>query len=101
MPLASLHLLITFSFSRSERRRLEEQYEEVKNEVMELTSETEEITIQKLQDEIKECKAILKCGVCFDRPKEVRVTYNVLYNFFFPDDLDLFMSKDFRVLHHS
>lgn len=44
---------------------------------MELTSETEETTIQKLQDEIKECKAILKCGVCFDRPKEV--TYNTLY----------------------
>ncbi|KAG0550731.1 hypothetical protein BDA96_01G363600 [Sorghum bicolor] len=59
---------------RNERRRLEEQYEEVKNEVMELTSETEEITIQKLQDEIKECKAILKCGVCFDRPKEVVIT---------------------------
>ncbi|XP_066378709.1 E3 ubiquitin-protein ligase BRE1-like 2 isoform X3 [Miscanthus floridulus] len=59
---------------RNERRRLEEQYEEVKNEVMELTSETEETTIQKLQDEIKECKAILKCGVCFDRPKEVVIT---------------------------
>ncbi|CAN6230537.1 unnamed protein product [Urochloa humidicola] len=59
---------------RIERRRLEEQYEEVKNEVMELTSETEETTIQKLQDEIKECKAILKCGVCFDRPKEVAIT---------------------------
>ncbi|CAO2166278.1 unnamed protein product [Urochloa humidicola] len=59
---------------RTERRRLEEQYEEVKNEVMELTSETEETTIQKLQDEIKECKAILKCGVCFDRPKEVVIT---------------------------
>lgn len=43
----------------------------MKNEVSELTSETEETTIQKLQDEIKECKAILKCGVCFDRPKEV------------------------------
>ncbi|KAL6593689.1 hypothetical protein ACP70R_048590 [Stipagrostis hirtigluma subsp. patula] len=59
---------------RSERRKLEEQYEEVKKEVMELTSETEETTIQKLQDEIKECKAILKCGVCFDRPKEVVIT---------------------------
>ncbi|RCV05230.1 hypothetical protein SETIT_1G066200v2 [Setaria italica] len=59
---------------KSERRRLEEQYEEVKNEVKELTSETEETTIQKLQDEIKECKAILKCGVCFDRPKEVVIT---------------------------
>jgi len=75
MPLASRHLLVTFTFSRNERRRLEEQYEEVKNEVMELTSETEETTIQKLQDEIKECKAILKCGVCFDRPKEVHIMY--------------------------
>jgi E3 ubiquitin-protein ligase BRE1 len=56
---------------RNERIKLEEEYEEVKNEVSELTSETEETTIQKLQDEIKECKAILKCGVCFDRPKEV------------------------------
>lgn len=59
---------------RSERRKLEEEYEEVKNEVMELTSENEETTIQKLQEEIKECKAILKCGVCFDRPKEVVIT---------------------------
>jgi len=74
MLLASNHFHVTFTFSRSERRRLEEQYEEVKNEVMELTSETEETTIQKLQDEIKECKAILKCGVCFDRPKEVVIT---------------------------
>ncbi|EMS63299.1 E3 ubiquitin-protein ligase BRE1-like 2 [Triticum urartu] len=59
---------------RSEKRKLEEEYEEVKNEVAELTSENEEATIQKLQDEIKECKAILKCGVCFDRPKEVVIT---------------------------
>jgi E3 ubiquitin-protein ligase BRE1 len=58
-------------YFRSEKRKLEEEYEEVKNEVMELTSENEEATIQKLQDEIKDCKAILKCGVCFDRPKEV------------------------------
>ncbi|XP_062215356.1 E3 ubiquitin-protein ligase BRE1-like 2 isoform X4 [Phragmites australis] len=61
-------------YERSERRKLEEQYEEVEKEVMDLTSETEEATIQKLQDEIKECKAILKCGVCFDRPKEVVIT---------------------------
>ncbi|VAH84680.1 unnamed protein product [Triticum turgidum subsp. durum] len=59
---------------RSEKRKLEEEYEEVKNEVMELTSENEEATIQKLQDEINDCKAILKCGVCFDRPKEVVIT---------------------------
>ncbi|KAK8959740.1 E3 ubiquitin-protein ligase BRE1-like 2 [Platanthera guangdongensis] len=55
---------------RSERKKLEEEYEELKNEVMELSPERQEVAIQKLQDEIKECKAILKCGVCFDRPKE-------------------------------
>ena len=77
LVICSLPLL----FSRNERRRLEEQYEEVKNEVMELTSETEETTIQKLQDEIKECKAILKCGVCFDRPKEVHIMYCTVLSF--------------------
>ncbi|KAK6937028.1 hypothetical protein RJ641_034058 [Dillenia turbinata] len=40
---------------------------------MELDTESE-AAIQKLQDEIKDCKAILKCGVCFDRPKEVVIT---------------------------
>ncbi|XP_062211518.1 E3 ubiquitin-protein ligase BRE1-like 2 isoform X2 [Phragmites australis] len=70
--IAELRMLL--EKERSDRRKLEEQYEEVKKEVMELTSETEETTIQKLQDEIKECKAILKCGVCFDRPKEVVIT---------------------------
>jgi E3 ubiquitin-protein ligase BRE1 len=47
----------------------------VEKEVMELTSETEETTIQKLQGEIKECRAILQCGVCFDRPKEVTCNF--------------------------
>ncbi|KAJ6812009.1 E3 ubiquitin-protein ligase BRE1-like 2 [Iris pallida] len=59
---------------RNERKKLEEEYEEAKNEVMEMSSENEEAAIQRLQDEIKECKAILKCGVCFDRPKEVVIT---------------------------
>lgn len=59
---------------RNERKKLEEEYEEVKNEVMEISNESEEDAIQKLQDEIKDCKAILKCGVCFDRPKEVVIT---------------------------
>ena len=99
MLLASNHFHVTFTFSRSERRRLEEQYEEVKNEVMELTSETEETTIQKLQDEIKECKAILKCGVCFDRPKEVNMMYCTA--FVFSNGLNLFINQDGRDLHHS
>jgi hypothetical protein len=60
----------------------------VKNEVMELTSENEEATIQKLQDEIKDCKAILKCGVCFDRPKEV-INCPVNCTAYFLNDVDL------------
>lgn len=51
---------------------------EVNNKVAELTSETGEAAIQKLQDEIKDCKAILKCGVCFDRPKEVSMPSHCL-----------------------
>lgn len=47
--------------------------EEWNRKVEELTSETGEVAIQKLQDEIKDCKSMLKCGVCFDRPKEVRL----------------------------
>ncbi|KAJ0987534.1 hypothetical protein J5N97_005890 [Dioscorea zingiberensis] len=59
---------------RNEREKLEGELAEVKNEVEEMSSECEEAAIQRLQDEIKECKAILKCGVCFDRPKEVVIT---------------------------
>lgn len=58
--------------NRNERKKLEEEYEDLKNEVLELSPERQELAIQKLEEEIKECKAILKCGVCFDRPKEVK-----------------------------
>ncbi|KAG6481867.1 hypothetical protein ZIOFF_058490 [Zingiber officinale] len=67
-------LRIELEKERKERKKLEEELTEVKAEVLEMSSESEEVTIQKLQDEIKECKAILKCGVCFDRPKEVVIT---------------------------
>lgn len=51
----------------------------MRNELAELSSENEEVTIQKLEEEIKECKAILKCGVCFDRPKEVIQVFCTLH----------------------
>ncbi|KAI3450877.1 hypothetical protein Pfo_007542 [Paulownia fortunei] len=56
---------------RGERKKLDEELMELNRTVAELTSETGEAAIQRLQEEIKDCKAILKCGVCFDRPKEV------------------------------
>ncbi|KAF5201095.1 E3 ubiquitin-protein ligase bre1-like [Thalictrum thalictroides] len=59
---------------RAEKRRLEEELAEVNSSILEMTSESGEAAIQRLQDEVKDCKAILKCGVCFDRPKEVVIT---------------------------
>lgn len=58
--------------TRGERKKLDDELMELNRKVEELSSESGEAAIQKLQDEIKDCKAILKCGVCFDRPKEVR-----------------------------
>ncbi|KAK9027309.1 hypothetical protein V6N11_067147 [Hibiscus sabdariffa] len=55
----------------SQGNKLEEELNELNSKVAELSSETGETAIQKLQDEIKNCKNILKCGVCFDRPKEI------------------------------
>ncbi|KAL7199237.1 hypothetical protein ACSBR2_021509 [Camellia fascicularis] len=55
---------------RSERKKLDEELMELNMKVAKMSSENGEAAIQKLQDEIKDCKAILKCGVCFDRPKE-------------------------------
>ncbi|XP_051113494.1 E3 ubiquitin-protein ligase BRE1-like 2 isoform X2 [Andrographis paniculata] len=62
---------IQLNDDRSEGKKLDEEVDELKRRVDELTEETGEAAIQKLQDEIKDCKAIIKCGVCFDRPKEV------------------------------
>ncbi|XP_043691971.1 E3 ubiquitin-protein ligase BRE1-like 2 [Telopea speciosissima] len=59
---------------RAEKKKLEEELKEMNGKVLEMSSANGEAAIQKLQDEIKECKAILKCGVCFDRPKEVVIT---------------------------
>ncbi|GMH00180.1 hypothetical protein Nepgr_002019 [Nepenthes gracilis] len=56
---------------RNDRKKLEEELKEWNDKVAEMTAETGEAAMQKLQEEIKDCKSILKCGVCFDRPKEV------------------------------
>ncbi|KAI3860430.1 hypothetical protein MKW92_031225 [Papaver armeniacum] len=59
---------------RIQRKKLDEDLREVNNKVSEMSLERREAAIQILQDEIKDCKAILKCGVCSDRPKEVVIT---------------------------
>lgn len=60
---------------RSSRKSLEEELRELNTMVAEMSSETGEAAIQKLQSEIKFCKNILQCSVCTDRPKEVRKKY--------------------------
>lgn len=56
---------------RMDRKKLDEELIELNMKVTELTLGSGEAAIKKLEEEIKECKSILKCGVCFDRPKEV------------------------------
>lgn len=56
---------------RMDRKKLDEELVELNMKVTELTLGSGEAAIKKLEEEIKECKSILKCGVCFDRPKEV------------------------------
>ncbi|XWS73440.1 hypothetical protein CRYUN_Cryun02cG0129000 [Craigia yunnanensis] len=68
-----LRRIMSISCGRSQGKKLEEELSELNSKVAELSSETGKTAIQKLQDEIKNCKNILKCGVCFDRPKEGRM----------------------------
>ncbi|XP_012093331.1 E3 ubiquitin-protein ligase BRE1-like 2 isoform X2 [Jatropha curcas] len=56
---------------RGERKKLEKELSELNAKIVELSSESGEAAIQRLQDEIKDCKSMLKCSVCSDRPKEV------------------------------
>ncbi|XP_065861759.1 E3 ubiquitin-protein ligase BRE1-like 2 isoform X2 [Euphorbia lathyris] len=56
---------------RTERKKLDEELMELNDKIAEMTSESGEATIQRIQNEIKECKSMLKCSVCSDRPKEV------------------------------
>ncbi|KAJ9555206.1 hypothetical protein OSB04_009820 [Centaurea solstitialis] len=56
---------------RMDRKKVDEELSELNTKVAELTMGSGEAAIQKLQQDIKDCKSILKCGVCFDRPKEV------------------------------
>lgn len=51
--------------------KLEEELAEWNRKVAELVAETGEAAIQRLQDEISDCKTMLKCSVCLDRPKQV------------------------------
>ncbi|KAK9273096.1 hypothetical protein L1049_017903 [Liquidambar formosana] len=60
---------------RFDRKRIEEELEVVRRKVSRLKAHTEGSSIvDKLQEELREYREILKCSICLDRPKEVVIT---------------------------
>ncbi|KAF1869071.1 hypothetical protein Lal_00048351 [Lupinus albus] len=55
----------------SSRRKLEEDLAEMNRQIAELSSETGEEAVRKVEDELMVCKNMIKCTVCYDRLKEV------------------------------
>ncbi|XP_021279613.1 E3 ubiquitin-protein ligase BRE1-like 1 isoform X1 [Herrania umbratica] len=72
---ALTELQIEIERERFNKRRLEEELGVVKRKVLHLRAETEGSSIvERLQQELREYKEILKCSICLDRPKEVVIT---------------------------
>lgn len=67
---------------RISRKKLEDELRELNSQIAELNSETGETAVQKLEEEIRVCKNMIKCTVCSDRPKEVKPGDFFNYNSF-------------------
>ncbi|XP_076920914.1 E3 ubiquitin-protein ligase BRE1-like 1 isoform X1 [Bidens hawaiensis] len=68
-------LQIELEKERFEKRRVVEELEGARRKYLHLTSDLDgSSVVEKLQQELKEYKEILKCSVCLDRPKEVVIT---------------------------
>jgi len=67
-----------FWWFRFEKRRVQDELEALHSKLSRLQSHHEGAPgIERLQEEIKEYKAILKCSVCHDRPKEVSMPFSL------------------------
>ncbi|KAJ8749049.1 hypothetical protein K2173_013493 [Erythroxylum novogranatense] len=72
---ALLDLQIEIERERFDKRRKEEGAEVVRRKISCLQAQTEGSSIvEKLQQELKEYREIVKCSICMDRPKEVVIT---------------------------
>ncbi|KAK8522072.1 hypothetical protein V6N12_066642 [Hibiscus sabdariffa] len=72
---ALAELQIESEKERFSKKRIEEELEVARRKVSRLQAETEgSSTAERLQEELREYKEILKCSVCLDRPKEVVIT---------------------------
>eukprot|EP00252_Welwitschia_mirabilis_P000264 TRINITY_DN10287_c0_g1_i1.p1 TRINITY_DN10287_c0_g1~~TRINITY_DN10287_c0_g1_i1.p1 ORF type:complete len:879 (+),score=230.01 TRINITY_DN10287_c0_g1_i1:295-2931(+) len=56
------------------KKRIEEDLMITNNKLARINARNDATTIEKLSEEIKQYKAILKCGVCHNRPKQVVIT---------------------------
>ncbi|KAJ4827632.1 hypothetical protein Tsubulata_008249 [Turnera subulata] len=70
-----LELQIELDRERFDKRRIEEDMEVARRKMSSLRAQTEGSSIvEKLQQELREYKEIVKCSICHDRPKEVNPT---------------------------
>ncbi|KAH1106839.1 hypothetical protein J1N35_010607 [Gossypium stocksii] len=72
---ALVGLQIKLEKERFSKKRIEEELEVARRKVSRLQTEMEgSSTVERLQQELREYKEILKCSICLDRPKEVVIT---------------------------
>lgn len=73
--LAFAELEMELEKERFGKKRLEEEVEIIRRKASHLQTELEgSSVIQKLQQELKEYRDIVKCSICLERPKEVVIT---------------------------
>lgn len=64
---------------RFNKKRIEEELEILRRKILRLRAQTEGPSVlEKLRQELKEYKEILKCNICVERPKEVFVIVNLI-----------------------
>ena len=69
-------VLISCVLTRFEKKRIVEELEVVKRKASRLKSKIEgSSVVEKLQQEVREYREILKCGICLDRRKEVNIHF--------------------------
>ncbi|KAG6749309.1 hypothetical protein POTOM_046353 [Populus tomentosa] len=72
---ALLEVQIDLEKERFDKRRMEEELEVARRKFSHLQEHTEGSSIvEKLQQELREYREIVKCSICLDRPKEVAIT---------------------------
>ncbi|KAK8635491.1 hypothetical protein V6N13_004225 [Hibiscus sabdariffa] len=70
-----VEMQIEIERERFNKKRIEEELEVARRKVLHLRAKTEgNSMVERLQQELREYREILKCSICLDRPKEVVIT---------------------------